>query len=222
MSVAEIVDSLPEFLLYIVPGFVFISLLLYQTNYKQEYQNKIITSVVLSLVFYIVFDALNNLIVMCIGVIIRWEYGFHFGLILSSILFSFFIGRLVRTHMFKKILCRIGINRTINKNIWVDTISSDCWVRAYLFEEKIVILGLVNFIEETEGRPIITMNRYKTTRTGGELISNYYDRPELQIMIDTNHCSRIEIMPYKIIKDNASKYKDIISKCKDIILKKRS
>ena len=130
---------------YIVPGYLFISFYSFTTFSKQEFQNKIFSSIGISFVLKIFFDLLNGLLIRRLGTHFGTN-GYFLGLFCFSLICAFLCAKYIDSGLFKFLISKLGITRSINKNIWADSINSGDYLEVYLENPDMRYFGLVRKI----------------------------------------------------------------------------
>ncbi|MBV4440116.1 hypothetical protein KM799_02485 [Clostridium tyrobutyricum] len=134
----------------------------------------------------------------------------QFGIvaILISILGSYFFYFIADNDRCVKIFSFLGINKTVNSNIFDNTIDKHhgAWLRLYISEEKIIYTGELVYVNEHEGENnyYIVLKNYKRSMYD-RAIDKTYQGNKNWVIISTEKVNRIEI----IHGDNSSKINDV-------------
>lgn len=185
LKLKDIADIIPSLLNYFVPGFIFITIRNYSLSRDSiKDTNIFIKSVVVSSIFIQfmkIVISVNN-------------YWFSFAIIL----FSFFIGILyIRFNIESKILKLLKLNKTTTGDFFDDIIDSrnGPWIYAYIPSEQLIYLGkLINYEIASDGKArSIVLTSYKVFSYAEELIADYENESNRQLLLNTKDISRIEI-----------------------------
>lgn len=176
---------------YMVPGYLFITLYSFTTYSKHEFDNKIFSSIVISFILKVLFDFINKALVFFFGI----KFGtnaYFIGLFAFCLLCAYLCARLSDSKWFKRLTSKLGVKRTINKNIWADAISPGDYLEIYIGDPEIRYYGLVQYIEEDAENPWIVLSKYYVVKPDGKKIDHTKDE-QLQAMICASRITRIKI-----------------------------
>ena len=188
--IEEISGNLPEFLIYIVSGFLFIrvfNFVSFKSN-DSDVSHILVSTVSVGFVVKYLFDLLNLKCVVNIPV-------YYLLLCLASVVSAYFVGILYNSKVFEIVLDLLKINRTVNKDIWDDIID-----RMYSTFAKIqmksgkIYFGKIRVTEENNRSPYIIIYEYQVINEEGDILSDYTNDRKYQMLIDTSEADTIEIM----------------------------
>lgn len=126
--ISEIINQLPQILSYIVPGYIFLTI--YQwVRFKDgdTLKNIVLKSIVISYVIRI----LIKISIRELHIEITDESIFVGICIVLSIISSALLSVIVSSRTYNKLLRRLNISRTTNKNIWDDVYQDGTALKIY-------------------------------------------------------------------------------------------
>lgn len=181
----ELYDLLPNVILYLVTGFIFlktyrfVSIVQTTTNYTHVLFESLITGFVLKSL-YDLFPSIN-------------VYVDIVGMIISSFVLGYLSAILMSTKWFEKFLLFLGIRQTKNKYIWQDIVDDQPIYATVLdYQNKVQYNGKIVLIETYKEHPQIQLSEY-TYSINGDLIDDFSNNPEYTVLIDTSKYSDIQI-----------------------------
>lgn len=202
----SIISQIPNFLLYVAPGYIFLVITSSLTYQKLEIEHRIISSIIVSFVITTFLLSANVLLVKKLGVLITGPYAFHISEILFTVVLAYIYFRFVNSTLCKNIFTKLKICRTVNNSIWADAIETGDWIQVYFDEDNISYYGLVCLIEEGTSHPQVVLSYYRVKKKG-RIVEDYWDddnthqakeckktKTKNYALIDTAKCKRIEII----------------------------
>ena len=125
---------LPEFMTYVVPGYLFLAVyryILFKDEQAQEQTaHSLLNSVAISFVLKTVYDWL---IFVCSGASAHTtETGYLLGILAMGVCSAYCLARAVTSPRMIEMFKRIGVSRTIHSNIWDDILGAGIWLRVWL------------------------------------------------------------------------------------------
>ncbi len=186
----SIINFLPQFILYIVLGFVFLRVFNYCCAIKNSegYENIIWGSIIVGFVlsnFFSLFPTTHYQIVDILGMVI------------STAFLAFLFSKIYASKTIDRCLRYFGVYRTKHNYIWQDIIDDNgaTYISAYNPETHEMYCGYLKFCEDYEKHPQIILQYYKyyvncfvtndEKIDGGQLAYDCSDDPSYVIMIDT-------------------------------------
>ena len=189
-------------MLYMVQGYVFISIYNF-IRFKQNDLNHIFfKSIVTSYILKVFFDWMFVKNVTVDETVVRLvrlfnadyeSIGYCILLLLFSAILSFILAIITQHEKFNEFLLRVGIKRTTNSNIWEDVIKPNCWLMVYLNSRELVYFGQYKYGEEFEKKPLLVLEHYQVKDLDGKIKTDCSNSSEVAI-IDTKDIERIEIV----------------------------
>lgn len=185
----KLIEFLPQIIIYIVLGFVFLRIFRYMCTIKnsEEYEHIIWESLLVGFILKHCYMLIPFSINYAVDII---------GMIITTILLAGIMSKLYSSRKVDNVLRCIGIHRTRNKYIWKDIEDPDYIMIADVInpDTKEAYHGLVIYYEEFERHPQIVLNHY-------QYLENWHDNPTMDfsddpskvVLIDTNQFSRIAI-----------------------------
>lgn len=183
----ELIDILPQIIIYIVLGYSFIRTYKFVRIVEQNKETEgVLTSSLavgfaLNCFFELAPTTGNNLMDKVI-------------MIISSPILGYFAGTIVNSDKFG-VICRFfKIKQTPNSTIWRDIEDSHCgvFIRLENYENKTVFDGLYVLGEAYERFPIIQLSGYRKA-VDGEIEFDYKDKPYNTIVLDTSKFDEISV-----------------------------
>lgn len=191
LDINTIINILPEIIIYVVPGFLFLSVHNFIcAKQKEETNNLLIKSIVISYIF------IN--IMKFIELVFKYKFEddlFSLITILLSILSSYYISRLYNSNVFDKILALLIINKSVHDDIWNDIIDvkHGMYMEVYLPNEKVSYYGQFRNSESKKDNKYIVISNYELKDYNGNIICDFEHDYSKCVMINTKDISRFEI-----------------------------
>ena len=183
---AELINLLPEIILYFVLGFIFIRTYRFIRVNKnpEDYKNILIEILISGFILRKLFD------------IFPLSFNYYVdtvGMIISSFILGLVIAKFVSSELLNNMLAKFKIRQTVNFNFWNDIEDKDSaiYVEVIDQENNIGIDGKLVLYEAFTRQPLIQLSTYRKSKEN-KIINDFSNQPERTILIDT------------------SKYKDIV------------
>lgn len=193
--VLELASNIPAFLTYVVPGYLFLAVYRYMLFKDEDTTDKtsglLLNSIIISFVLKTLYDAVTSAI--------PWknESFYLIGIILLGICTGFGTAKLVVSELATDIFEKLGINRTVNSNIWDDVIGQDQWLRIWLPDSGRSYYGQVAAMENYRREPIVLLRNYQFLNDDGTpLIDNVADSSRL-VLLNLSGFERVEFVDAK-------------------------
>lgn len=189
-------------MLYMVQGYIFISVYSFVRFKQNELNHLFFKSVVSSYILKTLFDWLfvksttvNDIIVKSVRLLnIGYEsISYCVLLLIFSALLGLMLAYITQHDKFNKLLLALGINRTTNSNIWDDIIKPNSWLMIYLNSRELVYFGQFKYGEEFAKKPLIALQYYQIMDLDGNIKMDYSQNPSEIAVIDTKDIERIEV-----------------------------
>lgn len=190
MDLKDLFEILPDIILYVTTGYLFILVFNFiSLRKKMEDINGIFCA---SLAIGFVIKA-----ILC-TLKIRFSYYVNIvGLLAFSVLLGALLGYFINSKLCKKILKKLHVNRSINENIWHDIMDIDkrtMWIRAVSKEREQVIVGILVMVEEFQRFPQLLLQQYQIFDLEGNLVEDYIANANQEILIRTEDFENIDIV----------------------------
>lgn len=193
----ELVNLLPDIILYIVLGYVFIRVFKFicaienNTEYKHVFVESLITGFVLNNVFRIIPFSLG-------------KYLDIIGMTIGSIILGYVSAFIFNSECLQRIFRFLKIKQTTNKYIWADIADKDCgtYISLYNKNKNEYIEGSVILFESFERKPIVQITKIRKT-VNGNVVLDYTQNTERTLIVDTSKYDEI-FVTYAV---NSSKIK---------------
>ncbi len=190
--VLELASNIPAFLTYVVPGYLFLAVYRYMLFKDEDTTDKtsglLLNSVIISFVLKTLYDAVASKI--------PWknESLYLIGIILLGIVTGFGSAKLVVGKLATDVFEKLGINRTVNSNIWDDVIGQDQWLRIWLPDSGRSYYGQVAAMENYRREPIVLLRNYQFLNDDGTpLIDNVADSSR-SVLLNLSGFERVEFV----------------------------
>lgn len=190
--VLELASNIPAFLTYVVPGYLFLAVYRYMLFKDEDTTDKtsglLLNSIIISFVLKTLYDAVVS--------VIPWknESLYLVGIILLGICTGFGMAKLVVSELATDTFEKLGINRTVNSNIWDDVIGQDQWLRIWLPDSGRSYYGQVAAMENYRREPIVLLRNYQFLNDDGTpLIDNVADSSR-SVLLNLSGFERVEFV----------------------------
>ena len=162
---------------------------------------------------------LNYLLTLCYGWISNFKpfYFIQNSRTFYYLIFSFsvglILGLIVRSDSYTEILRDLHIARDGVDNIWDSAIKNGTWLRIYTKDPNISYLGYVIKSEPFQRNPHIILGGYQILDVDGNVLVDYSNDSNEQVILSTNDFDRVEIT-------YTTKSKSLYSKIKNKLIDK--
>ncbi len=187
----ELIEALPQYILYIVLGFIFLRIFRYMSTIKNSnnYDHIIWESIVVGFILNTLYKAIPFSINQPIDTI---------GMIIGTIFAAGLSAKLYSCKHIDKGLRKLGIYRTRNTFIWQDIEDKDnaTYINAVNPETNEAYSGMLKYYEDFERNPQIILQNYKYWEDWHNKTPtlDFSNEPEYTILIDTTVFSRITVI----------------------------
>lgn len=193
--VLELASNIPAFLTYVVPGYLFLAVYRYILFKDEDTTDKtsglLLNSIIISFVLKTLYDVVASAF--------PWknESLYLVGIVLLGICTGFGTAKLVVSEWATDVFEKLGINRTVNANIWDDVIGQDQWLRIWLPDSGRSYYGQVAAMENYKREPIVLLRNYQFLNDDGTpLIDNVAD-PSRSVLLNLSGFERVEFVDGK-------------------------
>lgn len=189
-------------MLYMVQGYVFISIYNFIRFKQNDLEHLFFKSVVASYILKILFDWLFIKTITVDDTVTKLVRIFNIEyesipycvlLLIFSALLGLVFAYITQHEKFNSLLLKFGIKRTTNPNIWDDIIKPNCWLMVYLNSRELVYFGQFKYGEEFVNKPLIVLEHYQIMDLDGNIKADYTNDSSEIAIIDTKDIERIEI-----------------------------
>lgn len=186
----KLIDLLPQFISYIILGFIFLRVFRYVSTIKNsdEYEHVIWESILVGFALKSCFALVPFSINKIIDTI---------GMILTTIAVAIVSAKLFSSKLIDNFLRAIGVYRTRHKYIWQDIEDKDyvTYVNAINPDTKEAYYGILKYYEDYERHPQIVLQSYIYWEDykNDDTKSNFTNEPEYVVLLDTEQFSAITI-----------------------------
>lgn len=195
-KIKDVISVLPLLIIYVLPGYVFISIVNFIVNKKdKEDKNLILKSLIIS---YIVVN-IEKLLFEFIG--IQFDIS-SAGSIIFSFVFTIVIAYIYSMIADKEssniILKKLKIARSFKSDIIADITDFELgmWIKVFVSSEKVIYVGKLRRFEQTTDTSytIVLSNFILYKYSGGDALVNYYDDDTEWVMLSLKDNYRIELV----------------------------
>lgn len=191
-------EILPQAILYIVTGYIFICVFRFVALKEQhaEIQHILLSSLVSG---YVIVKIMNM-----IPFTISYEAD-CIGIICTGALAGYILGQLYSRNCFDKLFEKLKIRSTLNKDIWNDIVDMDYPLYLVItLDDGTIYKGYVHLYELSKIHPIVCLGAYLKISADGNIEDHTYDANQI-IMLDTARAKNVEVHYYR----ESEKCKDI-------------
>lgn len=183
----DLIDILPDIIMYIVTGYVFIKTFHFVAlkQNSSEIQH-ILTS---SLVVGYVYCNIASLIPLSISYIVDF-----FGIVISAAIAGYVLAILLRNEKVAKILDFLKIRNTFNLYYWDDLMDNDYPMKARITFEDVSYEGMLHVYESYSNDPHVAMASYVVINNEDKIIEDYKDDETRVIILDTSKAKKVEFI----------------------------
>ena len=198
----KLIEFLPQFIIYIVLGFIFLRFFRYMCTIKNsdKYEHIIWESLLVGFVLKQCYTIIPFSINYTVDII---------GMIITTIIIAGIFAKIYSSKCLDKFLRLIGVHRTRNKYIWKDIEDPDYIINADVINPDTheAYHGVIIYYEEFERNPQIVLNHYQYWEDwhNDEPTMDFTNDPSKIVLVDTTQFSRITIS----YDENSSKIKQI-------------
>lgn len=204
MSLEELFKLLPEIIIYLASGYIFINVFCFfgVRNIKSEdIQGKFFISLILGFV-------LKNLLSL---IPIRCDtYLNYLALLFVSLILAFLLAKVVRLNKVNSVLKRMSNGHTINRYFWQDFIENEMFVRLTDYEHNVMIMGYCHGEEDFERFPQLILEQYVIKDLQGGLLENKLNMKRDFIVVNLEKFDSVQIT-YSESSEHYSKLKVEVS-----------
>lgn len=186
----KLIEVLPQFITYIILGFVFLRIFRYVSTIKNsdEYEHIIWESILVGFTLKKCFEFIPFSINMIIDTM---------GMILTTITVAILSAKLFSSKFIDVFLRKIGVYRTRHKYIWQDIEDKDyvTYINAINPNTKEAYYGILKYYEDYEKHPQIVLQSYIYWEDylDSKTKHDFTNEPEYVVLIDTEKFSAITI-----------------------------
>lgn len=208
--IIALIDRIPDILVYVVPGFVFVKIYSF-IKFKDECeeQNKtefvVLKSIAISYIFksvwdfaYTSFDLENPL----------YYSVYLVTMLVSSVLLSYIFYVVGSSELIGKLLNKLKIRRTTNDNIWVDIIKDGTCLRVFSNDGKKSYYGFCDICELHSREPIVVLSRYRILDNQDNVIFDGTDNKSSRMILNLKDFEIIEVVQAEVVQSLANNTND--------------
>lgn len=182
----DIINIIPDILIYFVPGFIFISVRNYHLSFESSKDKYIaLKSIVFSYIF-----------INLVGIIYSKNNRFFtiLVLMLSVIVSILYITFDVEEELLKRLKLHKSTNNDFMHNII--NIKEGAWLYMYLSEENVIYCGkLICYHDIDNGKErIYVLSNYVLCSYEGKQLQNFSENDNRNVMLNSKNITRIEIV----------------------------
>jgi hypothetical protein len=196
IEIKDLLSSLPLLIIYIVPGYVFISEMNFILgNKKVDDKNILLKSVAISFI-------ITNLL----SVLYLKTYNANFDIslpknifftILITIVFAYVVSIFLKSEICGSAFKYLNISNSLKSDIFNDLVDFELgmWIRVYLQDEKLIYQGKIRKFDRTseDGNTYIALSNYLLQNYDGEILENSEEFNTRWVLISLKDNFRIEL-----------------------------
>lgn len=183
----ELINYLPDIIIYIVVGFIFIRIF----HFIALMQNSTDIKHILSSALVIGYVYCN--IAYCIPISINY-YVDQVLIILSSVVVSFFLGRFVAGRKYMKLFNKLRIRNSFNTYMWDDLMDQTEPMKITITYDTSQYEGMLYYFESYSNSPHITLASYIVRDFNKLTTKDYTDDHTKVVILDSSTAKCIEII----------------------------
>ncbi len=186
--ITELIQAIPDIIVYIAPGFLFVNGFAWVTHRKfSTHQVQIASSIVASFVLKSCFD-----IIMQLTIFQRDSLLATIVLCALSAVFGIALGVITGRQWFTNVLIFFHIYRSANSSIWDDVLDGNMWMTVYDDKLHLYYCGQIRHASENDQPLIVALERYYVMNEEKEVIAWHLESNDY-IMLDTSQYRNIQI-----------------------------
>jgi hypothetical protein len=187
--ITELIDSIPKLLDSVMFGYTMLFIYRWISfKDKDNYRYTLIVSVILNYIITLLYAWISN--IECFSFVYN-------NRILACLVLAFFVGLILgliaRSDSYSELLRDLHISRDSVDNIWDTAIKNGTWLRIYTKDPNISYLGYVVKSEPFQRNPHIILGGYQILDINGNVLADYRDSPNEQVILSTDSFDRVEI-----------------------------
>ena len=189
--VIDIARNLPDFMTYVVPGYLFLSVyryILFKDEKTSEHTTAILlNSIAVSFVLRTVFDSILSSDKVGITAYLLCLFVF-------STVSAYLVALLIRWPKTENAMRSLGINRTIHNNIWDDILQPDVCIRVWLKDCANSYYGQIKYIDNHAREPLLVLVNYQYLDEDEEMIVDNSNNPKRTVLLNLSQFECVEIV----------------------------
>ena len=190
-----LIEHLTEFLLYVVPGYLFLSVYRYilykDENTVSQTANILLNSIIASFVLSPLYNGLLSLFHSNWG---TSDYTYLIYVFVFCVLTGYLSASTITSRKASMLFEAVKINRTVHQNIWNDVLKPDMWIRIWLKESDKSYYGQVKYRENYGREPLIVLEYYQFLDEHATAIIDHTSDPKRTVLLNLTLFERIEMV----------------------------
>jgi len=190
-----LIEHLTEFLLYVVPGYLFLSVYRYilykDENTVSQTANILLNSIIASFVLSPLYNGLLSLFHSNWG---TTDYPYLIYVFVFCVLTGYLSAGAITSQKASRLFEAVKINRTVHQNIWNDVLKPDMWIRIWLKESDKSYYGQVKYRENYGREPLIVLEHYQFLDEHATAIIDHTSDPKRTVLLNLTQFERIEMV----------------------------
>lgn len=186
--VTELIRLIPEIVIYIAPGFLFVNAFVWVSHRKfSSQQTQIVASIVASFLLKACFDWVQgpessvettapSIVTLCV---------------ISGVLGTV-LGKISGADWFTRLLLFFHIYRSANPTIWDDILKGNTWAAVYNDKQHVYYCGQISYTSEGETHLLLALSPYYVMDQTKHVVEWHCDTGEY-IMLDTSKYTDIRM-----------------------------
>ena len=187
--VIDLAHSISDLLLYVVPGYLFLSVYRYILYKDRDSSNQVSYLLFLSIIISFVLKSVYQIIPF----VSEHNSWYLVSLLAFSLIVGYVSALLVNNPAVNNFRMKMGIMRNTKENIWDDVISPGLYVRVWI-NDGYSYYGQIKYSEDYEREPIIVLCYYQMLGPNQEIIFDNTDDDSRMVMLNLKNFERIEMV----------------------------
>ena len=184
--IKELLDILPQIVVYVAVGFIFLKTF----HFVALRQNSMDIDHILTASLVVGFIYCN--VAYMIPFSISYEID-HIGIIVSSLFFGYFAGRLARSKVWLRILDFFKIYDSFNMYYWDDLMPEDSTMKVYVHMNEKIYEGMVHTYESYSNSPHIVLASFIVKDNNNNVLEDFSDDCTKVIILDASQAESVYV-----------------------------
>lgn len=193
-DILSLIDKLPYIISYIIYGCLFLSIFNFIKfkNNETDIKHYFISCITVNFIIKATFDGILQ---FCSIYTNNSSVEYYLSCLAFTIVTAFISGKIVSSKAINSLLLKVGIQRTVNQDIWNDILQDYTKLYIHLKGKDYAYIGYHKYSEGNCSNPKIVLSHYQLRRLStGEIVTDYSDDDNRCIMIGTKDVDIVEII----------------------------
>lgn len=187
--VTELIGNIPDIVLYIAPGFIFVNLFKWIIDSKfSSPTTQVVSGIVASFLLRSLFEVLWSPA--------DWSlYAYVVVLCLVSGVLGGICGVVYRTPWFNGVLCWFRVYRTTTTSIWDSVVGSGAWISVHDEKKNLYYCGQYRYEYDQNGHVFLALATYYILDQNHKMIEQHMEEAGRYLVIDTSQYPLYVVSP---------------------------